>query len=123
MNVLEALQALKDGKKIRKKDWLYAGYYIQLNEHNQIIDLHGDVKQIYTDSLNDEWELYDDAKHFDCFEAMKRLKDGKKVSFYSDSRLYYVEENGYIMFHAKCSSMPINFLQDDFLSKYWHEVE
>lgn len=126
MNILEAMQALKDGKKIRKRQWENMNFYIQLNRNFQIVDPQGDVAAMNTYKLGgDEWELYDDTEYFDFFEAVARMRYGKVVANKEcPSKHYYVDDGefGYKDTQGKyyhCSGVSIGLTN----STEWFEVK
>lgn len=77
MNYIEALQALKDSKKIRKNSW-DKGKYVYI-EDNFIVTDCGDVIDLVVDDLEDitkdKWELYQT-------EEDKLITDGKRWKLY-----------------------------------------
>ena len=82
MNIIEALQALKDGLKIRKTGWSNSSYYIylteggvcnQIGEHEEII-----ISNLY--HLADVWELYTEPLKLTP-EEIKALKLARDCGF------------------------------------------
>lgn len=119
MNIIEALQAMKDSKKIRGRKWKNKQIYFELNENGQIVNLHGNLVDIWTNSLTaDDWEVYEPIEYFDFFEAIKRLKDGKKVTneWIKPGYYYYGDTIQYV----NCTP-PIEY--KEYNSKRWFEVE
>ena len=77
MNIVEALQALVDGKKIREKNW-DKGEYVYI-EDNFIVTDCGDVIDLVVDDLEDitkdMWEIYQT-------EEDKLIQAGKRWELY-----------------------------------------
>lgn len=74
MNGIEALQALKNGNKVRKVDWPNKVAYLFLNkQNNQIMWNGGNIYNYYaTKFLDDaEWEIYNFIKFKDVPELSK----------------------------------------------------
>lgn len=73
MDLLEAIKYLKNGKRIRKKDWPYSRY-IALNKDGKICDENGEETNI---SLNDfetlegEWALQLNKNDLVCIDCMR----------------------------------------------------
>lgn len=125
MNAIEAMQALKDGKKIYKKQWSDEEfYYVELNENNQIIDQQGEFSYICTENLTaDDWELYDDTEYFDFFEAIARIKEGKKVSHASsDKFIYKFDEDSHMIILEEFGN-EFSFIEEEINSNKWYEVK
>lgn len=62
MTFEEALKALKEGKKIRKK-WWYAGSYIWLDEKNTLKNKNGSETSVAVEfdfMTNNKWEIYEE---------------------------------------------------------------
>lgn len=62
MTFYEALKALNEGKKIRKK-WWYAGDYIWLDKENTLKDKNGSKTYVslrFDFKTNNEWEIYEE---------------------------------------------------------------
>ena len=62
MTFEEALKALNEGKKIRKK-WWYAGNYIWLDKENTLKDKNGSKAYAslgFDFKTNNEWEIYEE---------------------------------------------------------------
>ena len=62
MTFYEALKALNEGKKIRKK-WWYAGDYIWLDKENTLKDKNGSETYVslrFDFKTNNEWEIYEE---------------------------------------------------------------
>ena len=123
MNVIEALQALKDGKKIRGRKWKNKQIYFELNENGQIVNLHGNLVNIWPNSLDaDDWELYE-PEYFDFFEAIARIKAGKKVTNAGvDTFIYKLDEDSHKIILEEFGS-DFNFIQEEINSKKWYEVD
>ena len=124
MNAIEAMQALKDGKKIRKRHWRDRKIHIQLNKNGQIVDPRGDAIAMNTYNLvSDEWELYDDTEYFDFFEAIKRIKEGKKVSTEDvKGPIYKLDRAGHTILLDGFGD-SFSFIRDEITSNRWYEVE
>ena len=126
MNAIEALKALKDGKKVKSRCWADRKAYIELNENKQIVGGQNEPSYIWIEDLaSDEWELYDDTEYFDFFEAMKRIKAGKRVSNTNANSCGYVyklnEDNHTITLDKlNCS---FDFIHKEINSDKWFEVE
>ena len=73
MNYIEALQALVDGKKIKKKDWADQEYYFIAD--NKIYNSLG--MECFL-SINDEEELTEDTWEIYMDERDKLITDGKR---------------------------------------------
>ena len=73
MNYIEALQALVDGKKIKKKDWTDQEYYFIAD--NKIYNSLG--MECFL-SINDEEELTEDTWEIYMDERDKLIADGKR---------------------------------------------
>ena len=73
MNYIEALQALVDGKKIKKKDWTDQEYYFIAD--NKIYNSLG--MECFL-SINDEEELTEDTWEIYMDERDKLITDGKR---------------------------------------------
>lgn len=73
MNYIEALQALADGKKIKKKDWADQEYYFIAD--NKIYNSLG--MECFL-SINDEEELTEDTWEIYMDERDKLITDGKR---------------------------------------------
>ena len=73
MNYIEALQALVDGKKIKKKDWADQEYYFIAD--NKIYNSLG--MECFL-SINDEEELTEDTWEIYMDERDKLIADGKR---------------------------------------------
>ena len=128
MNVIEAMQALKDGKKIRGRKWKNKQIYFELNENGQIVNLHGNLVNIWPNSLtSDDWELYE-PEYFDFFEAIARIKEGKRVTCKHNSNFYYYydEDLNKPLRMIKASNLNNSqavFCDFETNSKEWYEVE
>lgn len=62
MTFEEALKALKEGKKIRKK-WWHAGDYIWLDEKNTLKNKNGSETSVAVEfdfMTNNKWEIYEE---------------------------------------------------------------
>lgn len=62
MTFEEALKALKEGKKIRKK-WWHAGSYIWLDEKNTLKNKNGSETSVAVEfdfMTNNKWEIYEE---------------------------------------------------------------
>ena len=57
MKFWEAMKALEEGKKVRKKDW-DEWKYLHLNDSNCIINEVGMYVCINLIYINDDWEIY-----------------------------------------------------------------
>lgn len=77
MNYIEALQALVDGKKIKKKDWADPEYYFIAD--NKIYNSLG--MECFL-SINDEEELTEDTWEIYMDERDKLITDGKRWKLY-----------------------------------------
>ena len=77
MNYIEALQALVDGKKIKKKDWADQEYYFIAN--NKIYNSLG--MECFL-SINDEEELTEDTWEIYMDERDKLIQAGKRWELY-----------------------------------------
>ena len=73
MNYIEALKALVDGKKIKKKDWADQEYYFIAD--NKIYNSLG--MECFL-SINDEEELTEDTWEIYMDERDKLIADGKR---------------------------------------------
>ena len=128
MNIIEALQALEDGKRIRKINWLYSHSYFYLDKRKGEIknELNKNVHSIFIDNLfKDDWELHDGTEYFDFFEAMNRIKDGKIVTNKDcPFKQYYLDIDG----NFSCKHPISNYLYQVISieltnSTTWYEVE
>ena len=124
MNIIDAYEALKDGKQIRRCQWKDKEYYLELNKNNQIVDPQGEFAFIWTESLSDDdWEIYDDTKYFDFFEAIKRIKAGKRIAnANTDKFIYKLDEDSHMIILEEFGS-DFNFIQEEINSNKWYEVE
>ena len=77
MNYIEALQALVDGKKIKKKDWADQEYYFIAD--NKIYNSLG--MECFL-SINDEEELTEDTWEIYMDERDKLIQAGKRWELY-----------------------------------------
>lgn len=129
MNIIEALQALKDGKKIRKVIWPNSNCYYYLDERK------GEMKDSYNNNaigisidnlFNDEWEIYEpEPEYFDFFEAIKRIKEGKKVTNVDSNScgfIYKLDEDSRIIILDE-PNRGFNFIHKEINSDKWYEVE
>lgn len=128
MDAMEAFKALLDGKKIKRKNWTGKGWYCCLH-----METGGLRIQHYENFLNipndrffeDEWELYKpkhEHEYFDFFEAMKRMKDGKKVTNVNSDECYaYSVESGAIYLIE--SKQEADFIAEEINCQEWYEVE
>ena len=57
MKFWEAMKALEEGKKVRKKEW-DEWKYLQINDSNCIINEVGMYVCINLIHINDDWEIY-----------------------------------------------------------------
>lgn len=56
MNTVEAMEALKEGKKIRRKVW-GCGDYVRLNEQGFLVDKHNHLCPIQISRFCSGWEI------------------------------------------------------------------
>ena len=74
MNVFEAMKALGEGKKVRRKNWEY-GEYLMMDEDLNILDEKDNVFGFINLNLNDDdWEIIEERS-----EVEQLLKDLYKI--------------------------------------------
>jgi len=62
MNFLEAMKALTEGKKIRGKSWENGSFFLVLDQRDVIVGSDGDNANLLSNSVNEEWEIYEEPK-------------------------------------------------------------
>lgn len=62
MNFLEAMKALTEGKKIRWKSWENGSFFLVLDQRDVIVGSDGDNANLLSNSVNEEWEIYEEPK-------------------------------------------------------------
>ncbi len=126
MNIIQAMQALENGKKIRRVDWLDSNCCLRLDKQK------GEIKDEYNNNMvgipidnffKDEWEIY--TEYFDFFEAMRRIKEGKKVTntdANSCGFIYKLDEDNHtiILDELNCR---FDFINKEINSDKWYEVD
>lgn len=107
MNILDALQKMKEGKKIREKSWP-VGAYLELTSDGEILDEHGEnnysihvCSRIYQ---TEEWEIWKepilDKKEREYLSAViKPFKD--KVSSISKTYSVFGKKDEYILIWSR----------------------
>ena len=128
MNIIDAYEALRNGKKVRKNHWPDKDSYIELNAESQIVDKYGDPAPFYAYNMvePDSWEFYEpecEIEYFDFFEAMKRLKEGKKVTNVNDPQVYFKLIVNDLYFYVDDVAVDAQFTKSDIAYKKWYEVK
>lgn len=62
MKFLEAMKALTEGKKIRGKSWENGSFFLVLDQRDVIVGSDGDNANLLSNSVNEEWEIYEEPK-------------------------------------------------------------
>lgn len=73
MNVREVMQALMDGKKVRKNSW-FKNDFIEL-KNNMLLDEEGVMPNFYFQG--DDWEIYEEYQ-MDFVEALAWMMESEK---------------------------------------------
>ena len=102
MTFYEALKALNEGKKIRKK-WWYAGDYIWLDKENILKDKNGSETYVslrFDFKTNNEWEIYeepilDEAEKKYLSDVLRPFKKSFAKILISKSNFYICNDNNY----------------------------
>ena len=113
MKFWEAMKALEEGKRVRKKNWNKQSWIDRNSSHC------GQTYEIPLPPSGDEWELYEEPERTLSFlEVVAGLKEGKKfrrMSWHSEFIVKIEPMTGFILF-----SQPI--FPQDFLANDWIEV-
>lgn len=122
MNIIEALHALQDGKKIRKKEWCQ-DWFIFMSD-NFIRDYRGVLFSIGVSGRKEfatEWELYAEPVHITP-EERKALELAKACGFTGVYRVEFITAHTGVVFVVETpgksfeclvSNVPAwSFLQD-----------
>lgn len=99
MNQIEALQALAEGKRIRRKVWSNKDCFLEFNDKGELVDENGFfVEQdsleftvsLKRDLIDDDWELYTVILTKDEKEYLEYvLKPFKDIIKYVEKTVYY----------------------------------
>ena len=100
MTFYEALKALNEGKKIRKK-WWYAGDYIWLDENNTLRNKNGcgtGVAINFDFMAKNEWEIYkepilDEAEKKYLSDVLRPFKKSFSKILISKSNSFYISKD------------------------------
>lgn len=119
MNLKESLQALVDGHKVRNVDWPEWEYVVACG--NRLLDENGRSCTIGWSS--DEWEIYKEPpKEYNFLEAVKMMKDGKKMKRKDWVYTWIASKDGMIRNTAFSGSVDYCSIKD-ILATDWIVVE
>lgn len=109
MTFYEALKALNEGKKIRKK-WWYAGDYIWLDKENTLKDKNGSKTYAslrFDFKTNNEWEIYeepilDEAEKKYLSDVLRPFKKSFSKILISKSNSFYICDDNKVKNDKEC---------------------
>ena len=130
MNLNEAVEKLKKGYKIRRKNWIDIDYYIEVTNNGHIVDNSGSYRSIgivsLSDLIEDAWELFkseDDklkykGKKYAIYEACSNMSSCNKCKdTYKDIHKNCIESN------CRISIQRLNSLNEDLIEKMYENVK
>ena len=130
MNLNEAVEKLKKGYKIRRKNWIDIDYYIEVTNNGQIVDNNGLYRSIgivsLSDLTEDAWELFkteDDklkykGKKYAIYEACSNMSSCNKCKdTYKDIHKNCIESN------CRINIRHLNSLSEDLIEKMYENVK
>lgn len=107
MNIIEALQALKDGKKVRQKYW-GKGRFVKANGDGTISD-DGSRPVVLRNVYDDDWELYTEPVRITT-EERKALELAKMCGFTGVYRVEFFTAHTGVVFVVDTPGKSFNCL-------------
>ena len=130
MNLHDAVEALKSGKKIRLKGWGTKSY-LKMEDDISEVNLYSEESHHFdyqsTILLTDDWEvLYnDDNSKYSFTEMIDKLREGKKCRRESWEPYTYImfDKNNREIIKKRMSIIPFILNFDSFVSNEWEAID
>lgn len=117
MKFEDALKAMRDGKRVRRREWP-SEHYIHAVDNSAV--WHGGALYSGGSVLHEDWEIV--REQFDFLEAVRRMQAGKKVRRDSWSiRAAFLRCEGDALRNDLRDTAALN--GEDVLATDWTEVE
>ncbi len=131
MNIIDAIKEMNEDKEIYRTCWSCKQKLKASEDFKILADVATNTVYAFsvTDLLADDWAIYEKPKeYFDFFEAIKRIKEGKRVTCKHNSNFYYYydEDLNKPLRMIKASNLNNSqavFCDFETNSKEWYEVD
>lgn len=92
MRFEEIMGALREGKKVRRKQWSKSLYLYRISEHTYSCEYDFELKQKirFVDILNDDWEIFEEPKKKVKYYPV--LVKGENGDFYISTSFSSIDE-------------------------------